>query len=408
MATALFRELPTTQAPDRKYHILSLGPDGAVYSFGGLSSGGRGDERQSRPAGAVLRMHPSTGEWTVLSPEGVSRGSLCQSFTHTVLKRPHGAGAPGAPSPRNEACGSIVGDAFWVFGGSLEAEGGGQGQSCDELWCFDLCGCEWERVSAPHGPSPRCASGYAVSGARLFIYGGGGVGPDQQITPPLDDVFVFDTARRTWRELSSRSPAPPGRSLPQIAVPGDGEELYVFGGFSAQGHRLNDTWVLTGLRAESCGEHAGDSERGSEPNWSELPLSRESRPAPRSCHAGAVVQLPGSPGHHWLIVGGRLGFGAAAFKDGVADTTDAEDVWLLDFADPAAGWSEAEVRGVRPGPLRSHAMVAVGAPMSAAGTEPANPAVVLIHGGRSEQQPVMHGTYELSVSATHGRSAVCL
>ena len=375
---AQFRELPTTGAVDRKYHILSEGPDGTVYSFGGLASGGRGDERQSKPTASVLALDPA-GEWSVLAPEG----------------------APGAPSPRNEACGAIIENAIWVFGGSLEsdAEGGGQGPSCDELWRFDIASHVWERVVAPDGPSPRCASGCATSGTILYIYGGGGVGLDQRIIAPLDDAFAFDTASLTWRELTvnSSSTRPPGRSLPQIAVPGDGSELWLFGGFSEVGSRLNDTWVLAGLKQVAAGQATHCS-------WYELPVVDDDRgrPEPRSCHSGATVHLPSESTAagtaplepHWVIVSGRLGFGAAAFKDGDSDTTDADDVWLFNFRTRV--WTEVEVQGgISPGPLRSHAMTAITSPPRSGEAADDSSAVVLVYGGRSEERPVLSATYEL-------------
>ena len=238
----VWSELSTTNAVDRKYHILSTGPDGALYSFGGLVSGGSGDERQSQPTAAVLRMHPSDGEWTVLAD----------------------GAAPGAPSPRNEACGAIVGHSLYVFGGSVEAEQGGQGASCDELWRFDLTSREWERLDGlRNAPTPRCASGCAVNGTRLYVYGGGGVGLDQKVIPPLSDAYEFETVTRTWRALTIADGGlvPAGRSLPQIAVPdGPSSTARILSHFQAPCKtRMRHFCVLNYqrrlTRAPHCGSH---------------------------------------------------------------------------------------------------------------------------------------------------------
>ena len=351
---ARYRRLPTTNGVDRKYHTLDTAPDGSVVSFGGLVSGGRGDEREGKPVADVLRLDPETGEWRTVATQG-------------------------GPSPRNEPCGAIIGSAFWVFGGSLEGESGGQGESCDELWRFDLDSAEWERVRAAGGPSARCASGCACSGASLYVFGGGGIAPgrtDGATMPELSDAFAFDTEQRVWRELRPQqgSAAPVGRSLPQIAVPGGGDELFLFGGFS-RGHRLNDTWVLS---LESC-------------SWAELPVPEVERPVPRSCHAGVVVQ----GGSHWVIVGGRVGFGATATAHlhgkELVDTHDASDVWSFSFAERR--WRELSVGGDGPGPRRSHGMTVV----RRGGAER-----LLVYGGRSEGRPVLSSTYELTIEALRG------
>jgi hypothetical protein len=40
----------------------------------------------------------------------------------------------------------------------------------------------------------------------------------------------------------------------------------------------------------------------------------------------------------WIITGGRVGYGAAAYGDGAVQTKDASDVWCFDFTTRI--WSE--------------------------------------------------------------------
>ena len=145
---------------------MATGPDGCAYTFGGLLSGGSGDTRPGTCAGSVLRLDPETGVWGVLH---------------------HGAAAGPAPAPRNEAPGAVIGDGFWIFGGSTQAPparpGGfgdtawGEGDMSDELWRFDMRLQTWQPVAAAGGPSPRCASGFCAAGDTLYVFGGAGTLP---------------------------------------------------------------------------------------------------------------------------------------------------------------------------------------------------------------------------------------
>ena len=323
----------------------------------------------------LLRLRVSTGEWEVLD-QGES---------------------PGSPAPRNEACGAVVGSGLWVFGGSLQADGGGglagkgapgQGRSVNELWRWDLHRGGWEHVrpdpaSSSHAPTPRCASGCCADGTTLYIFGGGGI-EHRAPSPRLADTWAFDTVARTWRQLAAGDhpgPAPQGRSLPQLAAPQDGR-LFLYGGFG-EGTRCGDTWVLdlaagAGWR-EVCQQGAGHA-----------------APAARSCHGGAVVAVAGG-GRRWVITGGRIGYGAAAFGDGAVQTTDAADVWAFDFA--SCTWHEVQLdpsAGSGPGPCRSHGSTAVAGPGGAGR--------LIVHGGRNEHDPVLSRVFELvfAPAGTHG------
>ena len=140
---------------------MATGPDGCAYTFGGLLSGGSGDTRPGTCAGSVLRLDPDTGVWGVLH---------------------HGAAAGPAPAPRNEAPGAVIGDGFWIFGGSTQAPparpGGfgdtawGEGDMSDELWRFDMRLQTWQPVAAAGGPSPAAPRGSARPGTSCTSSGG--------------------------------------------------------------------------------------------------------------------------------------------------------------------------------------------------------------------------------------------
>ena len=59
-------------------------------------------------------------------------------------------------------------------------------------------------------------------------------------------------------------------------------------------------------------------------------------PAARSCHASTTTTMrTGGDGGAcvpvWVVTGGRVGDGAAAFGDGAVATADTDDVWVFDF-----------------------------------------------------------------------------
>ena len=110
-------------------------------------------------------------------------------------------------------------------------------------------------------------------------------------------------------------------------------------------------------------------------------MDEAARPLPRSCHGGAIIN------NTWVIVGGRVGFGATSFADGTVDTDDAADVWCFDFQNRT--WRELELTGDGPGRLRS---MGVAVTLNEAGED-----VVIVYGGRSEERAVLSATYELTI-----------
>jgi len=76
----------------------------------------------------------------------------------------------------------------------------------DDTWLYDPSANTWERLSADERPSGRANSAmvYDPVQKRIILFGGivdfGG--------PPLDDLWVLDTAEGTWREILPEA-APP-------------------------------------------------------------------------------------------------------------------------------------------------------------------------------------------------------
>jgi enterochelin esterase family protein len=110
-----------------------------------------------------------------------------------------------------------------------------------------------------------------------------------------------------------------------------------------------------------------------------------SRPAARSCHGSATIH------GKWIVIGGRVGYGARQFGDGTVDTRDTDDVWEFDFATEL--WRELRVGGDHPGEQRSHGIAVVASDR------------LILYGGRSETAPVLSTTYELQIRTISGATA---
>ncbi|KAL8577885.1 hypothetical protein ACOMHN_018690 [Nucella lapillus] len=83
----------------------------------------------------------------------------------------------------------------------------------------------WRRVTVSgSAPQPRAAASLVAVGQRLYLFGG-----LSHEKGWLDDLFVFDTESRTWREVETTGNKPRARDkLQAVAI---GTNIYYFGGF---------------------------------------------------------------------------------------------------------------------------------------------------------------------------------
>ena len=78
-------------------------------------------------------------------------------------------------------------------------------------------------------PSPRAGCAAALSGHRLFLYGG----ESDATGPPLDDLCCLDLEGASWQQLIGRGMSP-GR-LSFAAAASIGNKVYLFGGCTGEG-----------------------------------------------------------------------------------------------------------------------------------------------------------------------------
>jgi len=148
----------------------------------------------------------------------------------------------GAVSPVRtnfSTCG--LGDRVFIFGGE-----GADASAYNDLFVLDLGRASpcWQLVDMPpDATKPRGRWGHTLrelGSTAMVLFGG------SSADGPVNDVFILDASRwpPTWREVHvSPQPSPVPRSW-HGACTLSGKELLIFGGCSAAGKLLSDTWRL--------------------------------------------------------------------------------------------------------------------------------------------------------------------
>lgn len=138
----------------------------------------------------------------------------------------------GGPSPRYTSGAFLdpARDRMLVFGGD-------DGRLSDELWALELSSLTWRKL--PAGPSARFDVSATSDGTRGWVYGGFGQSFPQQPGAALADLWEFDFATDTWRELPMGSIHPSPRTNAAIGFHADA--LYVTGGHD-EVFPTRDTW----------------------------------------------------------------------------------------------------------------------------------------------------------------------
>lgn len=209
---------------------------------------------------------------------------------------------PGAaPSPRRDHSMVSDGNAIYVFGGR------GPSGDLSDLWAFDLATGSWREIQSDNAPPARFGHSVAYStfDSRMVIFGG------QAGSDFLSDTWAFTPAGEAWEQLQIPGDAPLPRYGSASAYDPVGR-LIVSHGFTSAG-RFDDTWAFS-LSIN---------------NWSEI-ARREERPVER-CLVRGVWDTRLS---RFMIFGGQSN--GAPFLG---------DLWAFN----GAAWEEIELSdGPRP------------------------------------------------------------
>ncbi|RCS46411.1 DUF3386 family protein [Bremerella cremea] len=128
------------------------------------------------------------------------------------------------PEPRGMFQATTFDDAIWSFGGSEAGKGAGLNTDIVHWWGDESSIAPLPEVTLPHA---RRSFGSARLGDEYYLVGGLAAG-----TEIAEAVDVFNFKDRTWREIAS-----PNRHRVFPSLASDGEQLYLFGGFSnTNGH----------------------------------------------------------------------------------------------------------------------------------------------------------------------------
>jgi hypothetical protein len=156
--------------------------------------------------------------------------------------------APPSPSPTPTAAWSELDaagpaareDHTWTLddsGGTAYLFGGRDGSTVfADLWAFDLASDTWSEV-AVSAPSPAARFGHEaawVEGVGLVVVFG------QAGTAFFNDLWAFDPATSSWRQLAAGGAVPVARYGSCAAVGPDGR-LWISHGFTSDGARFADT-----------------------------------------------------------------------------------------------------------------------------------------------------------------------
>lgn len=140
-----------------------------------------------------------------------------------------------APSPRY-GLGAVIDDASrLIVSHGFTFEG-----RFDDTWAFDTASRSWTDITPPEGAKPlkRCLHEqvWSPETGAMILYGGcsSGFGPC-----PQGDTWIYDAVSGVWREITPVT-GPDARSNPGLVLT-SGQELILFGGLTAAGY-AGDAW----------------------------------------------------------------------------------------------------------------------------------------------------------------------
>ncbi|KAL2467137.1 tRNA wybutosine-synthesizing protein 2/3/4 [Abeliophyllum distichum] len=128
----------------------------------------------------------------------------------------------GAPSPRLGHASSVVGEFMYVIGGRADPL-----NILNDVWVFNMAKKEWKLLQCSGSPfPPRHRHAAAVVGSRIYVYGG--IYNDVI----LSSLYVLDTYKSEWTEIEIHGNWPCPRH--SHSMNSYGSKLYVFGGFNGE------------------------------------------------------------------------------------------------------------------------------------------------------------------------------
>lgn len=161
--------------------------------------------------------------------------------------------APGGPPPR---CGhqmvaiSANKGQLWLFGGEFASSTQSQFYHYRDLWVYHIDKKQWEKITAPNGPSSRSGHRMVFVKKQLLIFGG--FHDNLRDYKYFNDAYSFNTETYKWNKLETSGTGPCPRSGCCMVPLPDGKVL-IYGGYSKEkikkdadkGHVHTDSFLLT-------------------------------------------------------------------------------------------------------------------------------------------------------------------
>ncbi|KAG6357601.1 hypothetical protein INS49_013478 [Diaporthe citri] len=256
--------------PYKVNHPNVVGVGQKLYLLGGLASGSLspGLTLNLVASGDSYVYDASTDVWTDLPPmpNGTERGSAIVGVHDGIIYLAGGmtvlqsgyqdavnsvisfnttsnewqrlpAPAAELPESRQHAAGSVVGDAFYVFGGRWY----GQANTRNTVFRLDLTNQTTGWQTSPVMPTARGGISGGAVGAKFYVFGG--EGNPESSTGVFNQSEVFDTESQEWTVLEPMKVPRHGTQAAAVGslvyIPGgglqqDGKEVVVDGAISYQ------------------------------------------------------------------------------------------------------------------------------------------------------------------------------
>jgi hypothetical protein len=116
-----------------------------------------------------------------------------------------------------------------------------------DSWVWDGSGWEESDLDGGMPPSARSHHGLAVGAPGPLVFGG--ATSTSTFDSLVDETWFYEYFG--WRQVAADGPHPSARGLPALGYDVGREVFVLYGGFTADGAALSDTWEFRG-GAWSC------------------------------------------------------------------------------------------------------------------------------------------------------------
>ncbi len=164
----------------------------------------------------------------------------CGGWTELAL-----GAAPGARARHTMSADPTRGRAL-LFGGRTRQGSSGPYDLFDDVWAFDFASSTWSELqTSGAGPSARSNTASAVVGDVFYVFGGSDT-TSATVFAPGDDLWALDLTTNTWSQRATSGPRPPARLFHAMTGDAASGKLYVMAGGDENafvGPFLADAWA---------------------------------------------------------------------------------------------------------------------------------------------------------------------